>query len=650
MLVVMFSLFISQVNAYSVGQTQNVTISGKRIYDRSLTGGHYGSAEVITVEEIEQSNARTVADVLQSRIGINKFSNGTGSNLEWALNWNGFNSGEETTVIVDGIKVNEADQNDVYWSNIPLSEVEKIEVLPGAFSSLHGSGAFAGVINIVTKKDTRNHFSAKAGSYGYGSQKISVGENYGDYYYRLLYGHQAESGYRDNSAYNQSHFSVKTGWSDEDSELNLSFQDVYSNLNYPDQLTMDEIKEDRTQSIAGDQRKIKTQLSTLEYINLINNDWTVAFNSGIKNRDIAYYSDSRTGTDQYIDALEGNTSYVLQLSYRDLLVLGYDHRLSNIFSKTYNYDMAKHQRGAITADDDATKSESAPYFQLFKSIGNWKLRYGAREDLISYCNTDINGQREDLSFSKRSHSGEIGYQLNESSLVFVNYGEAFKAPTFYDLFGTYGNKQLDPEQSKTEQAGLRYTAESLDVLWSVYRTKVTDEIMTEPLAVAPWGKQVNLNETQRQGYEVRLNKNINQGSVFYANYLYTKARVLKGSADWSTTELEGYAIPFVPEHKYTIGFNTTVSSFFLALEHNFVNSQYSVGDFENSEIILPAYNYTDAKLIYSFSEDLQLSLEIFNLFNNIYSNRSGYFWSGSWDTFYMPTDPRTASVGMEYRF
>ena len=106
-----------------------------------------------------------------------------------------------TLVFVDGRRVNEIDLSGVDWTQIPLDQVERIEIVRGAGSVLYGDNAVGGVINIITKKPEKP-FSAKGevvrGSYRYHKESGSVGGKWGPFSAILNAGYNATDGYREN--------------------------------------------------------------------------------------------------------------------------------------------------------------------------------------------------------------------------------------------------------------------------------------------------------------------------------------------------------------------------------------------------------------------------------------------------------------------
>jgi outer membrane cobalamin receptor len=614
-----------------------------------LIKGFYGNAIVLTDQEFKNSTARTVPELVSKYLGIVKFSSGTGSNIDWALNWRGFNEGQGIVVIIDGIKVNAADQNDVYWSNINLKDIEKIEILPGAQSAQFGAGAFAGIINIITKKSSENSLELSSGSYGFGEQDLVLADTFGNFYYNFNYNHRGETGYRKKSNYDVNLGSIKFGWLSKNSELNIYHKSAQANMNYPDQLTEEEMSADRSQASNNpDKRNVEDYLSNLEYINKLNKDCSFSLNLGEKYRNVRYTSDSRTGTDTYTKNNEKTNSYLAQINFKNSIIIGYDYRLAQINSRSFGYDTAENTILAKTTDDTATKGEYAPYIQLLVKTGQFGLRYNAREDYTDYANTDINSLRNTKAFSKRTHGGEINYRFQNGLLGYISYGEAFKAPTFYDLFynawGT-NNPDLNPELAKTTEAGFRLNHQTYAIAWNIFSVLVDDEIIYDN----PSGKNQNMNKTIRNGFNLSGQKAINPNLNIFANYNYTKARVYEGqeAGAWPNNDnLDGYAIPLVPEQKYSIGIDYLLNKWTYNFSFNFVDSQYSVGDTKNEQPIQPAYNYSDLKITYQPLEALLTYLEINNIFNNIYMTRSLNYGT----PYFMPADLRSGKIGFKWLF
>ena len=135
------------------------------------------SADVTTIseEEISQSQATSVVELLRSQAGINVASTG-GPGKTTSVFLRGGNSGH-TLVLIDGVRVGSATVGSFDWSGLSTSDIERIEIVRGPQSSLYGADAMGGVIQIFTRKGEKGskvHLHSEAGSYGTSSGQMSV--------------------------------------------------------------------------------------------------------------------------------------------------------------------------------------------------------------------------------------------------------------------------------------------------------------------------------------------------------------------------------------------------------------------------------------------------------------------------------------------
>src|SRR5712691_3752536 len=131
---------------------------------------------IITAEDIAQSGQQTVVEVLQSLGGVEIVSNG-GFGQPSSVFMRGANS-NHTLVLVDGMRIGSATLGTTALENIPLSQIERIEVVPGQLSSLYGSDAIGGVIQIFTKSGRYAPVSSVTAGLGtYGTGSVSGGVN-----------------------------------------------------------------------------------------------------------------------------------------------------------------------------------------------------------------------------------------------------------------------------------------------------------------------------------------------------------------------------------------------------------------------------------------------------------------------------------------
>ncbi|MBW1847424.1 MAG: TonB-dependent receptor, partial [Deltaproteobacteria bacterium] len=137
---------------------------------------------VITEQDIQDSNAKVIADLLRAEEGIVvRDLLGNGKSAQVDMRGFGETGPYNTLVMVDGRRVNSIDLSGTDWSQIPLDQVERVEIIRGTGSVLYGDNAVGGVINILTKapsKEIKVKGKATFGSYSRDQQEASISGGY----------------------------------------------------------------------------------------------------------------------------------------------------------------------------------------------------------------------------------------------------------------------------------------------------------------------------------------------------------------------------------------------------------------------------------------------------------------------------------------
>ena len=160
---------------------------------------------VITREEIEANPARTVPEILAGQVGVvpSDFFGNNGTNTNIDLRGFGVTGGQNTLILVNGRRVSDPDISGVKWSAIPLSTVERIEVVRGTGSVLYGDGAVAGVVNIITRSpsgaDSRADVGVRYGSFDTREAKVDATLLKDEYGLNVNAYTYSSDGYRDNN-------------------------------------------------------------------------------------------------------------------------------------------------------------------------------------------------------------------------------------------------------------------------------------------------------------------------------------------------------------------------------------------------------------------------------------------------------------------
>ncbi len=188
--------------AVSAGPLEEMVVTATR-YPKGLDSIP-ANVSVITAEEIENSVARNIPDLLRVEAGLH-VADIAGNRATYTVDIRGFGetAALNTLVLVDGRRINAADLSGTDWTTMPLDRVDRIEIIRGARSSvIYGDNASGGVINILTRQgqDFEAGVELGVGSYQGRDASAYIRGSEGRLNYALSGGSQRSDGYRENSA------------------------------------------------------------------------------------------------------------------------------------------------------------------------------------------------------------------------------------------------------------------------------------------------------------------------------------------------------------------------------------------------------------------------------------------------------------------
>ena len=172
---------------------------------------------VISEEEIKNSDAKNVGEVLENKTGIVEVSKyGTLGSLSELRIRSGGSSSKQVLLMIDGRPVNDISGGSSNLSEIPTENIEKIEVLRGPSSALYGANALGGVVNIITKKATtqkpKTEIGLNYGSFNTQNYNFNFSAMPGKANIFLAGSKNLTDGFRDNSDYDSTNLSAKIGY------------------------------------------------------------------------------------------------------------------------------------------------------------------------------------------------------------------------------------------------------------------------------------------------------------------------------------------------------------------------------------------------------------------------------------------------------
>lgn len=519
-----------------------------------------GQVYVVTAQDIQQQNARTVQEALRHVPAIVSY-NSVGNTFQPTIDMRGFNAqpAQGISVFVDGVRINDPDSNAVNLDLVPIQDVERIEVLPGA-TAVFGANALGGVINIVTKRGGRSPQTTVEGawgSYNHYRLRATTSGPVKDFDYYASTTWDRESGFRDESDGRVNSFTGKIGYRpSESTDLGLNYVYVNNRLEQAGTLGLADLERNREGNISPtDFGATEQSAVTLQGRQALPAGFSLAGTGYYRqiSRDIltvGLSSSGRTKTDT------DTTGGILQLSHtlrlwglRNDLTLGGEIRHSGV--GTGSTSVFGPSRREIDEDTYGLYAQDAldvlPNLTLTGAVRYDRTEYGF-EDIIAPIN---NG---DKNFNRVTPRAGVTYTPWSRLTLYGNYGEGFRVPTTDELFAFAGlgsNPNLAPVKTRTYEVGARIRPlDWLEMTGAYFLTDVRDDILflPDPTGVT-FGENQNAGKSRRQGVEVGVRLRPHARLDMQLNYSYTDARYRSETVLFGTTIHPGDRVALVPLHR-----------------------------------------------------------------------------------------------------
>ena len=458
----------------AVAQQEAVVITATRFPQaRSQT---LQPVTVITSEDIAASGQQTLVEVLQA-LGAVEVASAGGPGQPSAIFMRGANAGH-TLVLVDGMRIGSATAGTTAVEHIPLAQIDRIEVVPGQLSSLYGSDAIGGVIQIFTKGGRDSPAtSASAGIGTYDTRSVSAGLRRSIADTDLSF----NAGYFDTTGFDATKPS---------NALHDPDRDGYRNGNISAKLAQH----------LGERNELG--------LTAFQSDGTTHFDTGAGLDDVNH---------QTLTAYSVYSRNQLNERWKSLVRLAEgtdDSRLSGTFpgffttrqpQLTWQNDIAVGP-GTVVAGAEYLEQHVASDTPYTKTSRNIRSAFGGYAGNYGRHSWQANVRQDDNSQFGSHTTGLLGYAYAPTPALRlrVGAGSAFKAPTFNDLyFPGFSNPDLQPERSRSREAGLNYQHGGNRFSATYFDNRISDLIVfvvTDPVTFA--GMPENVNRARIKGTEL----------------------------------------------------------------------------------------------------------------------------------------------------
>jgi vitamin B12 transporter len=583
----------------------------------------------ITAEELARKSGQSLATILSTVAGleVNGNQSSAGKNLNYYIRGG---RSRQTLILIDGIPVTDASGINLEYDLrlIPVDQVESIEIMKGAASTLYGSGAAAGVINITLKKAGKKAIAGNA-YVNVGTQTTADRTNYRpeEYnqglaingnldkfnYYASLNSTEttgiSEAAVAAPAAFEADRFSrlnslIKLGFTPTKKllldffanydRMKNDFDGTFDNFNNPDTPLNLSTSEQFRLGFSPKYKYEKGEFVLNSSFNTIERNYSI-FNSYSNSVDISDYKSRSVN----IDAFNKYT-----FSDQIFVVAGGQFQFHEMDSNT-PYDAIASAMAKFTMID--------PYLTaVYNSDFGLNLNVGGRYNMHSVYDSNFV-----FNVNPSYHFSNIPLKL------LASYSTAYITPSLYQLYSPYGNLALTPEESSTIEAGFEL---------SLFNKKLNFNAITFYREEHnSFGFYTN-PDTYASNYINILGRNNAKGVETMVSYSFSNA--LQVNANYTFTQVEEPLSRLIPKHKgnVSLDYQATARSFF-NINYQYVDKRkdafFDGGTFATTPVLLDSYQLVNAMAKYDVIKNrINVFASINNILNENFVETVGYSTRG----------------------
>lgn len=596
--------------ALAQGQTatlDEVVVSATR-FEAEASGLPFG-VSVMTKDDIARAGVTTVNEAVIKLLGVPGRVDYYGGG-DYGLDLRGFGAtaGSNQVVIVDGIKMNEADLGGTRLAGMAINTVERIEVLRGSGSVLYGEGATGGVIVITTKagrgvsRQNSADLYAATGSYGLNELRANATLASGGFSLDLSGNKRQADNHRDNFKSDIEGNSVQAQWSNDWLRAGVSHANDQLDSGLPGSLTAAQYQDNPSQTSAANANKtasIKNVRDTL-FASAELGAWQLGLDAGQRTKNL---DSLNNGVSTYRYDIDAST-LALRAKHeakfgkvRNALTLGHDQfDWNRTVPGTYG-SVSKQKTSALYAKDELILD------------GGTRLSVGYRSENIKQTDTYT------ASTDRDQAAWEIGITqpLSETWSIYGRLGNSFRLANIDELGFTTPGAVLEPQTSRDFELGNRWKYAGGRVELRYYRNSLTNELGYDPTVANAnsWsglGANVNFDPTLRQGLELETQHALTKTLGMQVNLGLREAKFTQGAHSGKNVPLvAGTTLALRADWRPAPAHSVNTGVVWVSSQHV---------DYDNA-CTVPSYATVDARYAYQW-RNVEMSLGLSNLLDAKY--------------------------------
>lgn len=578
---------------------------------------------VIDQKMISNNAGRSLTELLNTQSGffINGSNNALGTNQD--VYFRGAGNGS-MLIVIDGTPVYDpsSSSNSFDLNSIALDQVERIEILKGGQSTLWGSDAVSGVIQVFLKKP------------GHGKPVVNAAAAYGTY-------HTFRGGLGVNGALNRLGYNVQYNYTHSDgmpmaydstgvkgfkkdgfeqnswlSALNYTissrlFARAFGNFStYRNDLAAGAFTDEKDYTA-----KNKNNLGGLS-LQYQNNGFTWNLAGSYQQVKRTFVNDSTYVSSPYAKYFSGDyagNSYVAE-TYGNKRFNTHVQLVGGIQYIRQSTDQSYFSTGSFgpyksaLGKDSATINQTSVYSSLLVTdLGGFNFEAGGRLNHHSLYGTNA------------TYTINPSYHMDENSKLFINISSAYKIPTLYQLYSEYGNKSLKPESSTTYELGLQTQTgdRTMTLRLAAFKRDIKNMIIFYTDPVTYNSQYINRDEQHDYGFEIESNIRLASFGSWSNNFTFIDGQGVQNQI--KTDNL--YRRP-----KFTLNSALTLqpcAAFTVIPSFKYVGARLK-GPYDAGPAEQPHYYTIDCYLGYTMSKSIKIFADFRNITDQQYFDIVGY--------------------------
>lgn len=623
-LTTVFSIFAYAV-AYAQQNTelQEVLISAPKFQEKLSRTGKV--VTIIDSSQLKQATGINILELLQTQVGIQT----VGARSAWGANQELYVRGSGTgqvLVLLDGFPLNDPSHiSQVFdWNLVDISQLDRIEIVKGGQSTLYGSDAMAGVINLVSKSNnatkTAGSVGLSGGSLGFWNSTAQLKTKWKGQQFSMMASHLGVNGFSaaavpqgeaDGFKRNMVSMAWSTQWRDQwEWTSQIRWSNYKGNLDAgPFTDDKDYTSEAHALSVHGQLRyqldrthlflRFFSDYSSRKFLD----DSTDVPKNAYNQYYVANYGGLSQGLEGFGKTIWANTQWVYGLEYR------WQNASQSDFYDGFGYAYSSPE----IKPDIANQQIFAAYTTAQKEIGKLGVEIGGR-----YNHQSTFGDFYTYSFNPY-------FLLTGQWKVFGNYYTGFKVPSLYQLYSAYGNRDLLPERSKTTELGVQFKGNSTFLRVVYFNHAVADGIGFQSKNVAPYGQYFNIGAQGSSGLEAEASMQLGRFK-YSGSYTYLQGHTeLMESGTWVKKDF----LVRRPANQWSAKIEGRfLKKWFTSMTYQWVGSRidlvYDEISYSTVQKELEGYAWLEANVGFQVNTTMRMSMAGKNILNKSFSEQYGY--------------------------